>query len=287
MSEFNDDRYDFLRQLSTHQLEALLRADFEEYEQGNSSNDELVEKVLEVIEEREKEQPSGRYGDVDAAWERFVRDMEPASTPGISAAEKDPHIGMDNSSKPRRVNHGLRRIALVAAAIAICTLCAACAIQFNLFEMVGKLTSEFFHFHSISTDNNPEIQVSEEPSATPVTLDEALADYGVSVKLPPIPADYEQEALTILDLHEPVLSASYVTAGRKSMFTITVVIHETTNFEGAEANEFYEEYPSHGQIYSLFTNNEQVVATWNKENIELSIRGTVTLEEMKAMVDSI
>lgn len=99
MPELDNGKYDFLRQFSTRQLEALLRADFEESEAGGQCDEELVDKILEVMKEREENDPSSQGVDVDAAWDRFVRENPDLFETGEPVQEKKPPEGMDNSSK--------------------------------------------------------------------------------------------------------------------------------------------------------------------------------------------
>lgn len=62
------EKYGYLDRLSTDQLEELLRADFESDE--NSDVDAIFH-ILEVIEKREREHPTGRLPDTKLAWEEF------------------------------------------------------------------------------------------------------------------------------------------------------------------------------------------------------------------------
>ena len=64
----NSEKYAYLNRLSTEQLEELLRMDAEEARPGN---EDVVFHILEVIEQRENEHPTGRVPDVDKAWAEF------------------------------------------------------------------------------------------------------------------------------------------------------------------------------------------------------------------------
>lgn len=61
---------DYLDQLSMEQLEELLRADFAS---SDPENEQAVFHILEVMEKREKENPSGRLPDVDQSWQEFQK----------------------------------------------------------------------------------------------------------------------------------------------------------------------------------------------------------------------
>ena len=57
----NDEKYAYLNQLSTEQLEELLRMDLEDAKLGNEN---AIFHILEVIEQREKELPTSRIPDI-------------------------------------------------------------------------------------------------------------------------------------------------------------------------------------------------------------------------------
>ena len=62
------EKYAYLNRLSTEQLEELLRADIESPESGDV---DVIFHILEVIEKREEEHPTGRLPDEDRAWAEF------------------------------------------------------------------------------------------------------------------------------------------------------------------------------------------------------------------------
>ena len=65
-----NEKYAYLNRLSTQQLEKLLRADIESPKSGDQG---VIFYILEVIERREEEHPTGRLPDEDKAWEEFQK----------------------------------------------------------------------------------------------------------------------------------------------------------------------------------------------------------------------
>lgn len=63
-----NETYACLDQFTTAQLEALLR---NESERTDGDRTGAVFHILEVIERREQENPTGRFPDEDRAWEEF------------------------------------------------------------------------------------------------------------------------------------------------------------------------------------------------------------------------
>ena len=119
----NDEKYAYLNRLNTEQLEELLRMDMEMAEPGN---EDVVFHILEVIEQREDEHPTGRIPDVDKAWAEF---QEYYNIPeGVDASlypcETEPDASSENPaefSHPRRprlhrwLKQGLVAVIAVAA----------------------------------------------------------------------------------------------------------------------------------------------------------------------------
>lgn len=63
------EKYAYLDQLSTQRLRELLRADLES--DGTEDNSEVIFHILEVMERREREDPTGQLADVHQAREEF------------------------------------------------------------------------------------------------------------------------------------------------------------------------------------------------------------------------
>jgi hypothetical protein len=47
------------------------------------------------------------------------------------------------------------------------------------------------------------------------------------------------------------------------------------------------EYISGGIMHYIFSNNERLVAVWEYDNVEVSITGSITEDELIRMIDSI
>ena len=117
------NKYAYLDQLSTEQLEELLRADVYS---GDAGAEELIFHILEVIEKREQESPTGRLADANAAWEEFQKyyNIPEGNGQSLYPCETDQNnIGHDlhpsekaNGSAKRPRPHRIWRGGLVAVA---------------------------------------------------------------------------------------------------------------------------------------------------------------------------
>ena len=86
----NKKNYSKYDSMSTEYLEELLRLDAELPVGEGTDIDEILY-ILEVIEEREREHPTGRYSEVDvnAAWESFQSKYLPYIMDGHSLYDFD------------------------------------------------------------------------------------------------------------------------------------------------------------------------------------------------------
>lgn len=159
--EEKENKYGYLNQLSTTYLEGILRADIESSEDGDT---DMILYILEVIEKREKEHPTGRLCDVDQAWKEFqehymdleeplypMSDLDDAQMP-----ENDAVIDISAKTKPAdKLSHRPHRTFLkwvlpIAAAVALLLagMITAQAAGIDVFGALAKWTDDTFHFVS-------------------------------------------------------------------------------------------------------------------------------------------
>lgn len=163
----------FLDRLSTEQLLDLMREDFESSESGDG---ELTDRILEVIEKREKEKPTGLSSDVDQAWADFQKYY---NTPDSEDCPINPMGDSGQTAVGRKANrrrgHGrlLKRLIPVAAVVAVTfsSMVAAQAFGFDIFGALARWTAETFHFvpETPVSASNPESEALRERSRRRLT----------------------------------------------------------------------------------------------------------------------
>ena len=154
----------FLERLSMEELEALLKLS------GDPDDVELLfDTVVEEVVAREKENPTGRLPDVDAAWDELqmmYHNMPdegallpsalegPASVPSVGdgpALLAEPTV-----DKPRRFSFQRvgRTIAVMAAAVVLCMalMVGAQAAGADVFGALARWTDDTFHFETWSAE---------------------------------------------------------------------------------------------------------------------------------------
>ena len=290
----NDEKYAYLNRLSTEQLEELLRADMEASKPGN---DEVVFHILEVIEDREKEQPTGRIPDVEEAWEEFQREYDLPEGAGMSLYPCTPQVEEDTvppvrcrRSGPRlhrRVKQSL--VALTAVVIVVCGMAAAQAAGFDVLGMLGQWTDEIFHFTSGAESGESAAPLNENTRL----LREALASVGIDEDLAPtwFPEGFVTEEPKIVS--SSIGSAVHLALNDKSGNFINVTITQyqsTKHLENADfeikADTVYQHSNTY-QTFYLFFNGDSVTATWANSFLMEQISGNIQQDEIKLIIDSI
>lgn len=117
MAESNQtNKYAYLSRLSTKELEAILRADAESPKAGN---DEAISYILEVIEQREREHPSGSFPDIDSSWKEFqtIYNTPEGADQSLYPSEEEDVLHTKPMQAEARQRRILRRPLLVAAII--------------------------------------------------------------------------------------------------------------------------------------------------------------------------
>ena len=234
MEEINrddDKEYAYLRQLPIDKLLDLLAI---APALSDRPEDEAYMGALEeAIIEKENQNPTGFFPDVDQQWNEF----ETHYMPSVSETEAEPenleHAASPQTSQPstdapsKRVIlfKQVRRTVLVAVAAIICMLAAMVTAQaagVDVFGAMARWTKDVFSFGQIPPDSQvSDSQASDSPTQetagqeaqTPGTefasLQEALDAYGITEVHEPgwLPKGYALKELDVMHLDDPFLMA--------------------------------------------------------------------------------
>ena len=291
------EKYAYLDQLSTKELQEILRADVDSPGRGD---DEAIFYILEVMEKREQEHPSGSFPDLDACWQEFQtiyhtpegegQSLYPAEDPDEAPAGAAP------AGKPRR--RVLRRWVLAAALLAllIASLAIPVAGYDNLLEMIGHWTSEQFTFMTADReDESGLITDSEDSAETDVgaELRQVLQEYGITENVVPtwMPDGFE--------LIDDVYVQEYSEFGRYEFFSSysddedVCTINITWN-ENATQGSLYEKNPNKpetiiidGIEHYFVQNTESIMVAWLVGNLECTINSTMSESDLIRVITSI
>ena len=294
----NNEKYAYLNRLSTEQLEELLRADMEASKPGN---DEVVFHILEVIAQRENQQPTGRIPDVEEAWKEFQREYDLPEGEGMSLYPCVPE-GEENSAPPvrrrrsavthqprlhRRVKQSLA--ALTAVVALVCGMAAAQAAGFDVLGMLGQWTDEIFHFTSGAESGESAAPMNENTRL----LREALASVGIDEDLAPtwFPEGFTAEEPAIETSNFNIVIYFSLTDGTDNF--INIAIRQYQSAEDLESADYeiktdsVQQYSNEKQTFYLFSNGNAVAATWANGLLMEQITGNIDEAEIKHIIDSI
>ena len=287
------EKYAYLDQLSTQELEELLRADLSSAEDGQ---DGAVFHIVEVMLKREMDEPAGAVPDTDAAWKEFKQYYDIPEGSGLSLypcgdADASPSsaAGADLRPRARRRRILWRSSLIVAAAMAalLCGMVAAQASGVDVFGTLGRWTNDTFRFISRYTVGEPDDGMSPEYRDI---VRSTLAGWGAEDLFPTwSPEGFEASEPQILStVKSDILNIFFNGNGKFYSIEITH-FHDSASLAGAFEKDSgaVEEYISNGRLCYIFSNIDMLSGTWLDEEFMVVVSGDLTSDEMKSIIDSI
>lgn len=282
--------YGFLEELSTEQLLDLIPADLEPEEDGD---DELTFRILEVIEQREKENPTGLLPDVDQAWEKFQKYfLTPDGTdrPLYPVRDSDWETVEEPVEEPvkrhRKLGRPLRRLLPLVAvlAVAFSSMVVAQAFGVDVFGALARWTEDTFHF-TTGEDN-------VESEALRQAVQGAFDGCGITI---PAPAWYPPDTMLAKDIdvteHAENVGVVCEFTCNNNVFVIQVQHYYKEEHIPAHTIEkddsSVEEYLSNGRLFYIMSNQSNICAVYSADQTVMFINGRLSLENVKLIIDSI
>lgn len=289
------NKYAYLDQLSTSELKKILRADAESPESGDV---EAIFYILEVIERREREHPTGSRPDIEQSWRDFQtvyntpegkgRSLYPCGLPEAAPAAK--------ASSKTGVK---RRPLLVAAAAAVLVVILAVPVagRDNLIETIGKWASEQFSFFSAdSRENEGRIPLAEsfdEESSFGEELREVLLEYGITEEVVPrwAPDGFALNGNVIVQEYPGTKNIDFFALYKNGTESILIDIMK---YEESSSDLIYEKIPDEPEIYIandiphyILENNLSSTVVWYIGELECSVSTTLSDKKLEQIIDSI
>lgn len=268
-------RYD---SMSTEELQEILRKHAHGELDTEPDTDELFE-IMEVLSARRQQQEPQAFRSDEEALAEFRQHYMPK--------EKE-----DVKSKVIRFpNRMLKTVAAVLAVVimfAVGTSITAKAFHVDIWSKFASWTKDIFQFTDLPWETTPESPEKEyNPELT--SLQDALTEHGIIEKVIPtwMPIGYRTSDLKILNTPRVRnISAVYEKDGSE----LIIKIRQTIGVQAPQIeknDDLLETYTVDGVEYYIFSNTETLQAAWSNGEFECIIGGNITLEEMKAMIDSI
>ena len=264
--------------MSTEELQEILRKHTHgELETEPDTQDLFV--IMEVLSKRRQQQNPQAFRSDEEAFAEFRKHYMPKEGKTVTQHK--------TVKFPSRL---LRTIAAVLAVVLILTAgttITAKAFNYDVWKKFANWTTEFFQFRNVSGTGVAEPDQTD--SIEYLQLYDVLAEFGINEKIAPswLPEGY---------IHKDIM----VTTSPKA--TTIYAIYESNNLEliisirqtigipahQVEKNEdLLEIYAVNGVEYFIFSNTQTLQTTWVLGEFECEIIGDITIEEMRAMIDSI
>lgn len=276
-------RYD---QMSTAELGQILRLDFQASD-GTASDLDAILYIADLLAKRNG--PS----DPDAAWERFQTQYRPYAD-GRSLYDWDDGGGIPApetaqtppvSVRPRR----LRRLAVLAAVLAALLLggMAAQAAGVDILGVFALWTDENFRFVPMDPDEasgagtDPETLAQQQPILQTLGLDGLFPTW--------CPEGFFPGSTNITELNNSI-SANVSFYGDVRHYSVVVqqFLQPQTSTGTFEKDDTpVEEYVHNGWVFYILSNLDTLTATAYDGTYMIMISGSLTREEIKAVIDSI
>lgn len=297
------DQYQFLEQMSTEKLKSIVRADFESGDSEDAANDEFITRVMEVIAQREEEDPTAPHFDVEAGWKDFQENYCPTAgkTIDVYGDNKQNKLVHESSKteeqadlkapQPKRAGHRFLRIITIAAAVVCLCAVAANAFEINIFKMFAQWTQEIFQFHTEEISSQGAEYTSGTVLDSSQTLEDALKKAGITQPVSPkwIPEGFTFVTMDAYpDIGEPLYTALYENETTDHTIIVSVNVHQKPQASIQEKDDSQITVHTAGGIDHYIMQNEgELSATWFVDNLECKISGDVTESEMETMINSI
>lgn len=303
------EKYGYLDRLSTDQLEELLRADFESDE--NSDVDAIFH-ILEVIEKREREHPTGRLPDTKLAWEEFQQyydipegndvQLYPCGHTAEAEPEGDSGVRQVPTASPLSYTHRAFWNALVASIaifLFLSGMVVAQAAGYDVFGAIGQWTEDTFHF--VSTEDNREAgangnsekTTNPESSQYHAIVQETLQEHDIKAELAPSWYPYDV-SLSDPEVFTNEFSKTILFSfsnDHDKLFYVDITVYQSIsdlNMSTFEKDSMsVEQYTSGDKTFYILSNSDTLTATWASGTLVETIAGNLSLSELKSMIDSI
>ena len=159
MTQNNREKYAYLDQLSTRQLEELLLADAEDTSGQDTS--EVILHILEVLQERD-DGLAAEPVDVDRAWEEFLTCYNTPEGEGRSLyPSEEPTKAVPSVKKRFPALWRTARIAAATVALLFALMVGVQASGLDVFGALAQWSNETFHFGAGQQSDNYDLFLEE------------------------------------------------------------------------------------------------------------------------------
>lgn len=255
-----------LEQLSTPELDAMLRAELEKEPPDRYA----VQLILKVLREREADYPIESNEQIDRAWKKYqdetAQTAPKSGTTFLKVASTLIVVGALLFALPQEANAG------------------------SFFDRIAAWTDSIFELFSPGDDSREQKEYvfrTDHPGLQ--ELYDTVTELGVTVPVVPMWLDLKYELVDCKVTETPVvtyLSATYSNGENE-------IIYELNLYSDNIDREYHKNEPdvkkheSNGVIHNIMQNEESWVVVWTRANLECSIFIDCREETLRKILDSI
>jgi len=287
-----EKKYSILDQMSTRDLEEILRLDIYDGD-SNDTNTDYILKVMEVLAKRKEKDSPEQMPDVDTAWESFKKHYLPHADNEGSIYDKDTddeqnlsHSKVKNLQQNTNKPHNLiflKRVALIAATFIVISTVFINTTAFGatIWKSIAKWGRETFWF----SETVAPIQIDERLQ----NLHDALSEHGITELLAPtwIPQGFELMDFSVAELPEQVIFTSYFENASDTLVILITFLDEFSDSIYEKSDGGVTVYSRNGVEHYIMINEKRTAVVWMNGKYECSMIGNIAEDEAKKIIDSI
>lgn len=251
----------------------------------------VIEAYLNALD---NQAPMPMYPDAKTSYTDFQQKVRSLSDdPSVQGMQKRKHVRL----------HRILRVGLVAALTVAClfgSMVAAQAVGVDVFGALARWTESAFSFGTIQSEQvveelpktGQQMDTSSESSEIPIEYQELSSelkarDIGNFMFPTYIPNGFQ---IVESDLYIPAefdrvdFTMWYLNGNDEIEFNI--LLQENSNRIYEKDEQEVEIYVPKNVNYYIFSNNGQNVAAWHTDRLEYSLSTTLSVSELKAILDS-
>lgn len=285
-----DPEYSKYDDMSTEALEELLRQALLQSDDDDRDMDEILY-ISQILVEREKEEPAGRLGDVDAAWAAFKQNR--LLSDGDEPDENTETNSDASVSAPRKTKH-IRplRIAFIAAVLTILFVTAAYAV--TVLGWLPLWSDEHFTFAQTEEAENTVTSLAyTDGEQSYDSMAEALAAHHAPADIVPtrIPEGYEEIEFKYVAVPNDYSMFYSAYSNGENHIRLQYTLYHPSNSTSSNSLLPKEEsepevYTADGITHYILKNLDSYTAVWQNGDFECVFSGFATRADLIDTINS-
>lgn len=284
------EKFAYLDQLSTEELEEIIRAHMDSPE---NQDEEAIFHILEVLNKRAKEDPDGVQFEKERVWRNIqtIYNVPEGADRSLYPVDDEERGELPEENAPfaskvpaKRGLRGRRVLGVAAAAILLfsCLLVGAQAAGIDVFGFLARWTADTFHFVPSTSKFYPVVQDTFDQNHFPKEQAPQWYPDGFVMGDPEI---VETEFYTNILL-------PFSNNSEDKLFFIQTWRYfspeELSAYNYQWEPDSQQEYTSGDKTFVIVENEGHITATWSdQEKYVMTIAGDLSIQDIEKMIDSI